>query len=63
MRLRLRAIMIDWLVDGINVVREMDAIVRLGDVTVNEARAIFGDVGALSSVSPRQESGKSCKEK
>lgn len=55
-----RAIVIDCMVDGIDVVVVMDAIICLGTVTVSEVDVTFDCAGTLCAMSLRQESGESC---
>lgn len=47
-RLRLYAIVIDYIVDKIDMVMGLDAFVRLGGVTLNEAGVTFSDVGCYA---------------
>lgn len=55
-RLKLHLIVIDRLVDKIDVVMGMDAIIRLGVITVSEAIVRFSEVGTRCAVNPQQES-------
>ena len=47
-QLRVRAVVSDHLVDGVDVVLGVDVIDRLGGVTVRCGRVSFGDVGVVS---------------